>query len=142
MKMANLEKALQAAKETRSEIRAAQEELRQAGDIAAGKPFLLRTKFGDPKYAPIDQLWSSADAHLDLAKSAADATEYFKDREDHEVERLFWSQFSAPKRPLRLNEQMAEWAELHRLSGLAMKAVADHLWPKEPNPDSYFGLVQ
>ena len=37
---------------------------------------------------------------------------------------------------------MAEWDELHRLSGLAMKAVVDHLWPKEPSPNSYFGLVQ
>lgn len=90
-KMADLKKSLQAAKETRSKIRAAREELRQAGDIAAGKPFILRTKFGDPKYAPLDQLWSSADAYLDLAKSAANATEYFKDQKDHEVERLFWS---------------------------------------------------
>ena len=76
---------------TRSKIRAAKEELRQAGDIAAGKPFLLRTKFGDPKYAPLDQLWSAADTYLDLAASAADATEFFKDQKDHEVERLFWS---------------------------------------------------
>ena len=79
---------------------------------------------------------------MDLAKSGADATQYFKDREGHEVERLFWSQFSAPKRPLLLNEQMAKWAELHRLSGLAMKAAVDHLRPREPSPDSYFGLVQ
>ena len=49
-----LKKALEVAKETRSEIRAAREELRQARDIAAGKPFLLRMKFGDPKYAPLD----------------------------------------------------------------------------------------
>ena len=142
VKTADLEKALQEAKETRSEIRAAREELRQAGEIAAGKPFLLRTKFGDPKYAPLDQLWSSLDAYLDLSKSAADATQYFRDQEDHEAERLFWSQFSTPRRPLLLNEQMAEWAKLHRFSGLAMKAVVDHLWPKEPSPDSYFGLVQ
>ena len=33
-------------------------------------------------------------------------------------------------------------AELHRLSGLAMWSVIDHLWPKGPKPDSYFGLVQ
>ena len=79
---------------------------------------------------------------MDLSKSATDATEYFKDQKGHEVERLFWSQFSNPRRPLLLNEQMAEWAELHRLSRLAMKAVVDHLWPKEPSPDSYFGLVQ
>ena len=68
-----------AAKETRSKIRAAKEELCQAGDITAGKPFLLRTKFRDPKYAPLDQLWSAAHAYLDLATSAADATEFFKD---------------------------------------------------------------
>ena len=40
-KMGDLEKALQAAEETRCEIKAAREELRQAGDIAARKPFLL-----------------------------------------------------------------------------------------------------
>ena len=118
------------------------EELHEAGDIVAGKPYLLRMKFGDPKYAPLDQLWSAEDVYLYLAKSAADATEYFKDQKDHEVERLFWSQFSAPKHPLLLNEQMAEWAELHRLSGLAMRSVVDHFWPKGPRPGSYFGLVQ
>ena len=74
--------------------------------------------------------------------SVADATEFFKDQKDHEVERLFWSQFGAPTRPLLLNEQMAKWAELHRLSGLAMRFVVDHLWPKGPRPNSYFGLVQ
>ena len=41
-KTADLKKALQAAKETRSEIQAAREELRQAGDIAAGKPFYCK----------------------------------------------------------------------------------------------------
>ena len=58
------------------------------------------------------------------------------------MERLFWSQFSAPTRPLLLNEQMAEWAELHRLSELAMRSVVDHLWPGGPRPSSYFSLVQ
>ena len=60
-KAADLKKAMVAAKETRSKIRAAKEELRQARDIMAGKPFLLQTKFRDPKYAPLDQLWSAAD---------------------------------------------------------------------------------
>ena len=88
-KTADLEKATVAAKEARSKIRAAKEELRQAGNIMAGKPFLLRTKFGDPEYALLDQLWSSADAYLDLATSAADATKFFEDQKDHEVEKLF-----------------------------------------------------
>ena len=141
-KTADLEKAMVAAKETRSKIKAAKEELRQAENITAGKPFLLRTKFGDPKYAPLDQLWSAADVYLDLATSATDATEFFKDQKDHEVEKLSWSQFSTPMRPLLLNEQMAKWAELHRLSGLAMRSVVDHFWPEGPRPNSYFGHVQ
>ena len=87
----DLEKALVAAKEACSKIRAAKEELHQAADIVSGKPFLLRTKFRDPKYAPLDQLWSSADAYVDLAASSADAAEFFKDQKDREVEKLFWS---------------------------------------------------
>ena len=76
-KRADLEKAVVTAKDTRSAMRAMKEELRQAGDIAAGKPFMLRMKFGDPKYAPLDRLWSSTNAYLDLAASAADAAEHF-----------------------------------------------------------------
>ena len=38
-KAADLKEAMEAAKETRSQVRAAKEELRHAGDIAAGKPF-------------------------------------------------------------------------------------------------------
>src|SRR4051794_34444270 len=38
----DLEKATTAAKDARSVMRAMKEELRQAGDIAVGKPFMLR----------------------------------------------------------------------------------------------------
>ena len=103
---------------------------------------MLRMKFLDPKYAPLDRLWSAADAYADLEKSTADATKFFKGQKDSEVERLFWSQFSPPTRPLPLSERMAAVAELHRLSGLAMRSITDHLWPKGPRPDSYFGSAQ
>ena len=33
-------------------------------------------------------------------------------------------------------------AELHRLSEHAMRSVIDHVWPKGPKRDNYFGLVQ
>ena len=72
-KSANLDKALQEAKEAWSESRAAREEIQQVGEIVVGKPFLLQTKFGDPKYAPLNQVWSSPGALLDLPKSAPDA---------------------------------------------------------------------
>ena len=142
VKVTNLEKNRVAAKEARSKIRATKEELHQSVDIVSGKPFLLRTKFGDPKYAPLDRLWSSADEYMDLAASAADAMEYFKDRKGPEVEKLFWSQFHALVRPLLLNERLIGWAELHRLSRLAMRSIVDHLWPGGPRPNSYFSLVQ
>ena len=123
-------------------MRAMKEELCQAGEIAAGKPFMLRRKLCDPKHAPLDQIWSTADTYLDLAASATDAAEHFRDQEDCEVEKLFWSQFHNPERPLPLTDRLAEWAELNRLSGLAMKDVVSLLWPKRPEPKSYFGLVQ
>ena len=94
-KVTDLKKATMATKDTRSAMRVKKEEMREAGDIVAGKPFLLRRKFGDPWCAPLDRLWSVEDTYLDLAASAADATEYLRDQEDHEVERLFWSQFQS-----------------------------------------------
>ena len=41
-KAADLKKALDSAKDTRSRIRDAREELRQAGEIAAGNPYCCR----------------------------------------------------------------------------------------------------
>ena len=82
------------AKKAAAELKAKQaawEVIRQAGEIAAGKPFLLQTKFGDPKYAPLNQMWSSLDAFLDLPKSVSDATEFFQAQEGHATEKLFWS---------------------------------------------------
>ena len=69
----DLEKVTAEAKDTRSTMRAMKEELRQAGDITVGKPYMLRMKFGDPKYAPLDRKWSAVNTYLDLAASAADA---------------------------------------------------------------------
>ena len=109
-----LEKAAAADKDTRSAMRAKKEELREAGDIAAGKPFMLRRKFGDPRYAPLDRLWSSVDAYMDLAASATDAAKYFQGQTDREVDKLFWTQFHIPECPLSLTDQLAEWAELNR----------------------------
>ena len=103
---------------------------------------MLQRKFGDPRYAPLDRLWSSEDAYMDLAASAADAAKYFKGQTDREVDQLFWTQFHSPERPLLLSDQLAEWAELNRLSGLSMRSVVDQLWLEKPKPNSYFSLVQ
>ena len=58
------------------------------------------------------------------------------------MEKLFLSQFHNPERPLAVDDHLAQWAELNRLSGLAMKYVMGHLWPGRSEPKSYFSLVQ
>ena len=87
--LAELDKALNAAKEMWTEIRGMREELQQADKIVAGGSYLLRTKFLDPKYAPLAGRWSPADAYADLVKSTADAAMFFEDQGDKEVENLF-----------------------------------------------------
>ena len=69
----------------------------------------------------LNRLWSSPDAFADLPKSAADAAQFFQAQEGHATEKLFWSQFAAQERPVLLNDQMAQWAKLHKMSGVAMK---------------------
>ena len=79
---------------------------------------------------------------MDLAASAVDAAKYFQGQTDHEVDQLFWRQFHSPERLLSLTDQLAEWAELNRLSRLTMRSVVDQLWPERPKPNNYFSLVQ
>ena len=88
-KASDLEKADATRKDIRSAMRAKKEELREAGDIVAGKSFMLQRKFGDPRYAPLDRLWSSEDVYMDFAVSAADAAKYFQGQMDHGVDQLF-----------------------------------------------------
>ena len=79
---------------------------------------------------------------MDLAASAADAAKYFQGQTNREVDQLFWTQIHSPERPLSLIDQLAEWSELNRLSGLAMRSVVEQLWPARSKPSSYFSLVQ
>ena len=79
---------------------------------------------------------------LETYQSSSDEAQYYQARAGYATEKLFWSQFGASKHPLLLNEQMYQWAELHRVSSAAMKDVIIQLWPTESAPTSYFGLVQ
>nr|XP_045089558.1 chromosome partition protein MukB-like [Aegilops tauschii subsp. strangulata] len=103
---AELAKALQEPKEARTESRAAPEEIKQAGHIASGKPFLLQSIFCGQRCALLNRLWSAPDTFSDLPRSAADAAQYFRAQEGNATEKLFWSWYLAPERPALLNNQM------------------------------------
>ena len=87
---AELDKALNAAKEMRTEIRSMREELQQVDKIVVGGSYLLWTKFLDPKYAPLAGRFSPVDAYVDLANSTVDAVKFFENQGEKEVEKLFW----------------------------------------------------
>jgi hypothetical protein len=130
------------AKEARTEARGYQEELRQVRLIADGKPYLLQSIFGGNRFALLTRVWRSPGAFTDLPKSVADATRFFTTQEGRADQRLFWAQFQAPEHPPLLNNQMKQLMELHRMAELEMKGLCAKLWPSEPLPSSYFGLVQ
>lgn len=138
----DLTKALQEAKEARTESRGACEEIKQAKQIKAGKPFLLQSIFGGQRYALLNRLRSSLDAFANLPRSATDVIQYFQAEKGNATEKLFWSQYLAPEQPALLNNQMMQLAKLHRMSGLAMKDLIVRLWPVGPIPSSYFSLVK
>ena len=58
------------------------------------------------------------------------------------MEKLFWSQYLAPEHPVPFADQLKQLIELHREAELAMKDLIIRLWPTEPIPSSYFGLVK
>ena len=69
----------------------------------------------------LTRVWSSPDAFADLPGSVADAAQFFRAQQGNSTEKLFWSQFLAPKHPTPLNDQLKQLMELHRVAGLAMK---------------------
>ena len=58
------------------------------------------------------------------------------------MEKLFWSQYLAPKHPMPFSDQLKQLVELHRVAELAMKDLIIWLWPAEAMPSSYFGLMK
>ena len=71
-----------------------------------------------------------------------DATEFYRVEEGSSTEKLFWSQYTGTKHPVPLNDQLKQLVELHKAAEQAMEGLVVWMWPGEPMPDSYFGLVR
>ena len=56
--------------------------------------------------------------------------------------KLFWSQYARAEHPMPLSDQLKQLVELHRAAEVAMKDFIVRMWPGEPLPDSYFGLIK
>ena len=58
------------------------------------------------------------------------------------MEKLFWSQYAGAEHPTPLSDQLKQLVELHRAAEVAMKDFIVRMWPGEPLPTSYFGLIK
>ena len=58
------------------------------------------------------------------------------------MEKLFWSQYAGAEHPMPLSDQLKQLVELHRAAEVAMKDFIVRMWPGEPLPTSYFGLIK
>ena len=58
------------------------------------------------------------------------------------MEKSFCSQYTRTEHPMPLSDQLKQLIELHKAAELAMKGLIVWMWPGDPLPHSYFGLVR
>ena len=68
-----LAKARQSAQDARVEAQGALQEIQEARKIAAGKAFIMQSKYVKKRYLLLTRIWSSPGAFADLPCSVADA---------------------------------------------------------------------
>ena len=113
-----------------------------AQTIAAGKAFIMQSKCVKEMFLLLTRIWSSLGAFADLPRNISDAAEFFRAEEGSSTEKLFWSQYLGPEHSVPLSDQLKQLVELHKAAELAMKYFIVRLWPSEPLPYSYFGLIK
>ena len=55
---------------------------------------------------------------------------------------MFWSQYAGAEHPTPLSDQLKQLVVLHRAAKVAMRDFIVRMWPGEPLPTSYFGLIK
>ena len=79
---------------------------------------------------------------VELPRSISDAAQFYQAEGGNTADKLFWMQYLAPNYPVPFSDQLKQLVELHKAAELAMKDLIIRLWPAEPIPSSYFGLVK
>ncbi|XBI37671.1 hypothetical protein VPH35_122913 [Triticum aestivum] len=78
----------------------------------------------------------------DLPCSVLDNAEFYRAKEGSSTEKWFWSQYTGTEHPVPLSDQLKQLVELHKAAEQAMKGLIVRMWPGEPLPGSYSGLVR
>ena len=107
--------------DARAEAQGALQEIQEAKKIAAGKAFIMQSKYVKKRYLLLTRIWSSPGAFADLPRSVSDAVEFFRAEEGSSTEKLFWSQYIGTEHLMPLSDQLNQLVELHKAAELAMK---------------------
>ena len=99
-----LAKARQSMETARNEAQGTLQATHEARKIAAGKAFSMQSKCVKRKYLLLTRIRSSPGAFADLSCSVSDAAEFFWAEEGSSTEKLFWSQYLAPKHPVPFSD--------------------------------------
>ena len=137
-----LAKALESAKDAKAEAQKALQEIQAAKKIAEGKAFIMQSKHVEEAFLLLNRIRSSLGAFADLPRSISDATELYRAEEGSSTEKMFWSQYAGAEHLTPLSDQLKQLVELHKAAELAMKDLIVRMWPGEPLPDSYSGLIK
>ena len=137
-----LAKALQSAADAKAEAQKALQEIQAAKKIAEGKAFFMQSKHVEESFLLLTRIRSSPGAFADLPRSISDAAEFYRAEEGSSTEKLFWSQYTGAEHPMPLSDQLKQLVELHNAAEQAMRDLIVRMWPGEPLPGSYFGLVK
>src|SRR4051812_41450493 len=78
----------------------------------------------------------------ELPRNISDAAQFYRAKGRSTADKLFWSQYLAPKYPVLFADQLKQLIELQKAAELAMKDLIIRLWPAKPIPTSYFRLVE
>ena len=102
----------------------------------------MQSKHVKETFFLLTRVRSSPGAFTDLPRSVSDAAEFYRAEEGSSTEKLFWSQYTGTEHPMPLSDQLKQLVELHKAAEQAMKGLIVRMWPRDPLPDSYFGLVR
>ena len=102
----------------------------------------MQSKHVEESFLLLTRIRSSPGAFAELPRSISDAVEFCRAKEGSSTEKLFWSQYIGTEHPMPLSDQLKQLAELHNVAELAMKNLIVRMWPGEPLPGSYFGLIK
>ena len=91
VKEAELSKAHQSTETARNEAQGALQEIQEARKIAAGKAFIMQSKFVKNRYLLLTRILSSPGAFVDLPRIISNVAQFYRTKEKKSAEKHFWS---------------------------------------------------